>query len=161
MCVWVSLGVTDGRKWAKEEKRKKWERREKKAQEQKRWEKNGSPVGEGWNCPKCQTVVYQWGRSTYSSYYSLPAVFLTPFPNTTPATIHQCFSVTVMHTHACARMCTHVHTRNAPSTSLSQRPRCPIRRQWRGDTVFARACQTDTTSPASKAPNTPIIFLPT
>lgn len=141
-------------------KKKKWERRRKKHRSKKGERKMARLLvkAEIVQSARASFISEAEAHTARTTHYLQYSSCLSLIPSSgTPAIIHQCFSVTVMHTH----MCTHVRTRNAPSTSLSQRPRCPIRRQWRGDTVFARACQTDTTSPASKAPNTPIIFLPT
>lgn len=101
------------------------------------------------NCLKCQPIVYQRGSSTYSSYHSLPAVSLCH----SLILEHTCRQLAVSFYNCTPSMC------HLPASSPS-RPRCPIRRQWRVDAVFARACQTHSTLPALQAPNTPIIFLP-
>lgn len=113
------------------------------------------------NCPECQPIALQRGVSTHSSCYSLPAasLYLHLIPSSgTPAAARQRFSKAVTRTHTRTHALSHV--RVTSSTTMSLRPQSSIRRRWRGDGVFARACQTDSTSPASQAPNTPIISCP-
>lgn len=146
----VCLCVFYRERWTVEERKRGQKKAEKKQREGER-QMTCLSVKAG-NCPMCQPIVYQRGGSTYSSYYSLPAasVCLSLIPSSgTSASAHQCFSITQTHT------CTPMHF--ASSTTMNLRPQRPIRRRRRGDTVFARACQTDSTSPASQAPNTPII----
>lgn len=151
--------------WQRKMEGEKEKKRIKKAQKQKEAERKMTCLlVKAGNCLKCQPIVYQRGKSTYSSYHSLPAatLCLSLIPSSgTPATALLCFSITITHTCTRAHVHTDTHTRvPCSSTSMSQRPRCPIRRQWRGDTVFAQARLTDSTSPASQAPNTPIISCP-
>lgn len=109
-------------------KKGKTEREGKKeAQEQKGERKMARLLVKAENCPKCQPIVYQRGRSTYGSYYSLLAVSPCLFPNTILG--HTCHRSPMFLSNCHAHARAHAHTLNAPSTSMSQRPRCPIRRQ--------------------------------
>lgn len=122
--VRVSVFFFDRERWMVEKKGKK-KKVEKGTEAERRPEKNDLPVGKGWKLSEVPAHRLSTRRKHIQLVLVITCSLSLPSPNTILG--HACHRSPVFlynrHTHILT------HTQFAPSSSMSQRPQHPIRRQ--------------------------------